>query len=139
MEVIEAAADRQMTYVRQCATGPYMKESQKLLNELAAARICLLNPAKKKAYDAELKPRLAPAKPPEPSTTVSRPRVTRIPAKRQPVDDAGDDDEYSMVVLERPTGRGGLSLPPRRWAARESGRQRSRSGFGEALAAWASC
>ena len=122
LEVIEAAADRQMTYVRQCATGPYMKESQQLLNELAAARVCLLNPAKKKTYDGELKARLAPTKSPETSTAISRPRVTRIPAKRQPDVDAGDDDEYSMVVLERPTGRGNLSLPPRRGRSKKNAR-----------------
>jgi hypothetical protein len=60
-DVIEAAADRQMTYIRQCATGQYVKESQQVLNELSAARICLLTAAKKQAYDAELKSRLAPA------------------------------------------------------------------------------
>lgn len=121
LDVIEAAADRQMTYVRQCATGPYMKESQKLLNELAAARVCLLNPAKKKAYDAELKPRLAPAKSAESSKVISRPRVTRIPAK-QPVDDGGDDDEFSMIVRDRPGGRGNLSLPTRRGRSKKSAR-----------------
>ncbi len=54
LDVIESAADRQMTYIRQCATGPYVKESQKILNELAAARVCLLNVAKKTVYDTEL-------------------------------------------------------------------------------------
>jgi len=58
MDVIEAAADRQMAYVRQCATGEYVTESQKILNELSAARVCLLNPAKKKQYDDELRRRL---------------------------------------------------------------------------------
>jgi len=125
LDVIEAAADRQMTYVRQCATGPYMKESQQLLNELSAARVCLLNPARKQAYDRELKARLAPAKSPEPA--VSRPRVTRIPAKQQPVDDDGVDDEFAMVVrerpvLERPAGRGNLSLPPRRGRSKKNAR-----------------
>ncbi len=114
LDVIEAAADRQMSYIRQCATGPYTKESQKILNELSAARVCLLNPAKKTAYDSELKARLAPAKPAEPATAIARPRVTRIPAKRQPIDEADEPDEYSMVVLERPAGGGNMSLPPRR-------------------------
>jgi hypothetical protein len=59
-EVIEAAADRQMAYIRQCATGPYTKESQQILNELSAARVCLLNAAKKQTYDRELKARVAP-------------------------------------------------------------------------------
>src|SRR5258708_10816338 len=63
-DVIDAAADRQMTYIRQCATGPYVKESQKILNELAAARVCLLHANKREAYDAQLKACLAPVAPP---------------------------------------------------------------------------
>ena len=65
-EVIEAAADRQMTYVRQCASGPYLPQSQIILNELSGARLCLLTPAKRQAYDAELKKRL-PARPAVPA------------------------------------------------------------------------
>ncbi len=110
-EVIEAAADRQMSYIRQCATGPYTKESQQILNELSAARVCLLNPAKKAAYDRELNLRLAPlAATPEPRPAVSRPRVTRIPANRKPAD---DDDEFSMILLQRSVADGEITLPPR--------------------------
>ena len=54
-DVIEAAADRQMTYVSQCASGEHMKVSQQVLNELSKARVCLLVADKKKAYDARLK------------------------------------------------------------------------------------
>ncbi len=54
-EVIAHAADRQMAHVRTFQTGPRSAESQRILNELAAAKICLLNPAKKQAYDAALR------------------------------------------------------------------------------------
>jgi Concanavalin A-like lectin/glucanases superfamily len=54
-EVIDAAANRQMAYVQQRSTGEHMSESQKLLNELAAARLCLLDKKKKAAYDLQLK------------------------------------------------------------------------------------
>lgn len=54
-EVIETAAERQATYLHEVSSGPHVKESQKLLNEIAAARLCLLNPEKKAAYDVELK------------------------------------------------------------------------------------
>jgi hypothetical protein len=57
VEVIEAAANRQMAYVQQRAIGEHATVSQKLLNELSMARICLLNPTKKVAYDATLKGR----------------------------------------------------------------------------------
>jgi hypothetical protein len=54
-EVIDAAANRQMAYVQQRATGEHIKESQQLLNELAAARLCLLDQKKKAQYDLQLK------------------------------------------------------------------------------------
>ncbi|HEY4258649.1 MAG TPA: hypothetical protein VGM98_00760 [Schlesneria sp.] len=54
LDVIEAAADRQMAYVSQCATGEHLKVSQQILNELSAARVCLLVPARRKAYDEQL-------------------------------------------------------------------------------------
>ena len=53
-EVISNAADRQMAHVRTFQSGRHLAESQKLLNELAAAKVCLLNPEKKAAYDAQL-------------------------------------------------------------------------------------
>ncbi|MGD0654342.1 MAG: LamG-like jellyroll fold domain-containing protein [Thermoguttaceae bacterium] len=54
-EVIDAAANRQMAYVQQRATGEHTAESQKLLNELAAARLCLLDQKKKAQYDLQLR------------------------------------------------------------------------------------
>ncbi len=62
--VIDTAANRQMSFIKTYQTGPPETEelSQQILNELAAARLCLLNPEKKKAYDEQL--RAALAKPP---------------------------------------------------------------------------
>jgi|GEM_PF-1889584 len=57
-EVIANAADRQMMHVRSYQGGRYSDLSQKLLNELAAARVCLLDPAKKAAYDEQLRRQL---------------------------------------------------------------------------------
>lgn len=54
LEVIEIAANKQMAYLQSC-TGPEVAQAQKLLNEIAAARLCLLDPKKKAAYDAKLK------------------------------------------------------------------------------------
>jgi hypothetical protein len=56
---IEHAADQRMTLLRTFQTGRHSALSQRLLNEVAAARICLLKPEKKAAYDAELRKRLA--------------------------------------------------------------------------------
>ena len=57
-QVIESAADRQMTYLRTFQAGPHSELSQRLLNELSAARLCLLKPEKKAEYDAWLRGRL---------------------------------------------------------------------------------
>ena len=57
-DVIEAAADRQMGHLRTYQTGEHSALSQKLLNEVAAARVCLLNPEKKAEYDAALRKQL---------------------------------------------------------------------------------
>jgi formylglycine-generating enzyme required for sulfatase activity len=58
-ETIEHAADRQMAHLRTFQTGRHTALSQRLLNEVAAARLCLLKPAKRAAYDAELRKQLA--------------------------------------------------------------------------------
>ena len=75
-DVIDAAANRQMAYVQQRATGKHMALSQKLLNELTAARLCLLDAQKHAAYNAELKEELAEAAP-----TKKKARSTEMVAK----------------------------------------------------------
>lgn len=54
-EVIECAADKQMNCVRQYQSGEHAAAAARILNELAAARLCLLKPATKAAYDENLK------------------------------------------------------------------------------------
>ncbi len=54
-DVIDTAADKQMTYLHGCSTGEYAPLAERLLNEIATARLCLLNPAKKSAYDSTLR------------------------------------------------------------------------------------
>ncbi len=58
-EVISAAADKQMAFIRSFQTGKNSQLSQKILNEISTARICLLNTAKKTEYDLKLRARLA--------------------------------------------------------------------------------
>lgn len=53
-EVIDAAANRVMAYLKTLATGNDLEPAQKLLNEVVAARQCLLNPDRKAAYDGQL-------------------------------------------------------------------------------------
>ena len=52
--VIESAADQRMAHVRAFQTGPRGELAARILNELAGARVVLLNPQKKAAYDQQL-------------------------------------------------------------------------------------
>jgi hypothetical protein len=61
IEVIEAAAKQRLTYVAGLAAGEHTDLSVRILQEIAAARSCLTNPAKKAAYDAKLLARLKAA------------------------------------------------------------------------------
>jgi hypothetical protein len=48
---IENAADRQMAHVRSFQSGKNSDLSQRLLNEIADAKVCLLDHEKKLAYE----------------------------------------------------------------------------------------
>ncbi len=58
-EVIRDAAERQMSHVRNYQLGQYSDLSQRILNELAVAKACLLDPQKKAVYDQRLQQALA--------------------------------------------------------------------------------
>jgi len=65
-DVISNAADRQMSHVRTFQSGKRSKTSQRILNELAAARICLLDEQKRAAYDEQIRAASATAAGPIP-------------------------------------------------------------------------
>jgi len=79
-DVISAAADRQMIHVRTYASGPQGSVSQSLLNEISAARLTLLDPAKKSAYDAQLRAKLASSPPVLTAAKPAPPRAAGPPA-----------------------------------------------------------
>ncbi|HVX12061.1 MAG TPA: hypothetical protein VHC22_12845 [Pirellulales bacterium] len=62
-DVIESAADQRMTHIRSFQTGKYSAQSQRLLNELSAAKLCLLDADRKAAYDDTLRLRFDAAEP----------------------------------------------------------------------------
>ena len=72
-EVIEAAAVRQVAFVRNFQTGPHAEQCSRILTELAEARLTLLNPAKRQAI------RRQPRDPPEDrrAATARLPRTVR--------------------------------------------------------------
>ncbi len=60
-EVIENASDQRMAHLRTFQSGKHSQQSQTLLNKVAAAKVCLLNPEKKTDYDADLRERMEAA------------------------------------------------------------------------------
>ncbi len=65
--MIENAANQRMAHLRSFQAGRNGADSQRLLNEVAAARVCLLNLKKKETYDETLRQSESPpAGPPSP-------------------------------------------------------------------------
>jgi len=60
-DVIEAAADQRSAHLRTFRTGKHAEISEKLLADVAAAKVCLLRPEAKAEYDADLKEKMPPA------------------------------------------------------------------------------
>jgi len=58
-DVISNACDQRMTHLKSFAAGPRAKVVEKILNRLAAARVCLLDRQSKRAYDEALRSMLA--------------------------------------------------------------------------------
>ena len=58
LDVIDHASDRQMAHVRTFQSGRHQALSQQILNELANARLCLLNAPRKAEYDEQLRGKL---------------------------------------------------------------------------------
>jgi len=65
-DVISHAADQRMAHLRTFQTGRYGAESQKILNQISTARLCLLDPPKKQAYDQQLRAQEESLRPPPP-------------------------------------------------------------------------
>lgn len=104
--VLTNAADRQMAHVRTFQTGPRSAESQRILNELAAAKICLLNPQKKAAYDARLRQELGLRAPvPGPAVPVPPPAPPVVAAAEGPASEMGQWSFIREQGARRPAAR----------------------------------
>lgn len=85
-EVIAAAADRQMGHIKSYTNGRYASHSQRLLTELAKARICLLNAERKASYDAQLKRETALREGVEQQIPQRTPSAAALPVEIRSVD-----------------------------------------------------
>jgi len=124
-DVIDNAADRQTAHLRTFQGGKHGELTQRLLNEVAAARVCLLDAKKRAAYDQQLQARLAaampaalaPAKADAPQAA-SGSAIQRLPPRRpasaasavEPQQPAEPwDDLLGDSNVNSPTGSGGMS------------------------------
>lgn len=97
IDAISNAADRQMSHVRTFQSGPHSALSQKLLNELSAARVCLLNPASKAEYDRGLRSRVsASAAPNPPPSYAPAPRSLGSPGRPRSSSASAALGEYGL-------------------------------------------
>src|SRR6187397_3162033 len=80
-EVISNAADQRVRHLRSMQVGKRQAETQKLLNEIAAAAGVLLDQEKRNAYDAKLRAKEAT----QPSTTPVATPIKPVLANKLPV------------------------------------------------------
>ena len=107
VDVIDTAASQRMSYLQEVGNGPQVKDSQRLLNEVSAARRCLLDAGKKKAYDDELRAKLAAAAPATPPPVAPPQVIPAVRAKRLPDDD--DDDDETVTINLKDVGQSARS------------------------------
>ncbi len=105
---IAVMADERMAHVRKFQVGPRGRLTQKLLNELSAAKACLLAPAAKAAYDAELAQALSAAVqprrvwPPPAPRSVAPPPIARPSPASDPLAEAahpGSAAPWGTILL----------------------------------------
>ena len=90
-DVIENAADRAMAHVRNYQSGKHSQHSQRILNELAAAKLCLLTAEKKSAYDAQLNSQVVASQAVAAPAATAVPMATPLDAATVPVGAAATD------------------------------------------------
>ncbi len=143
-DVIDHAADRQMAHVRTFQAGKNRAVSQQLLNELAAARVCLLNAERKKAYDNDLRAKTAkPAKAVPVAAPVAKATPVAVAPKAAPVATAipkavpggtsapvktGSDDDLGPLIESEIS-----DIPPVSAAASFDADKELKSDFGDEL------
>ena len=98
-EVIRDGSARQSVHVRTYQLGKHMALSQKILNEIAAAKSCLSNAKAKAAYDVALKKSLTK----EPAAAAAPPEVVTLRAPKPP------QEEVAIERRVAPTRRPALA------------------------------
>lgn len=126
--VISNAADRQMAHVRTFQNGKHAQLSQQILNELAHAKLHLLNPQRKAEYDSHLRqmgygqpagaPPLStppqgysqqPAPYPPPQPQLAQPQYAQ-PSSPQPSQEEWQPNFSSTTSVRKSSGSSGVMV-----------------------------
>jgi len=120
-ELIKKAAEAKIEFLRTFQLGKRFSFSQKLMAEVASARVCLLNSEKKAAYDAQLRghsesaQEKAPVGPPSPLTPRRNIEPQAIPTlhgdSESPVAPLPDDWGASQSAPARPRRKKRILVP----------------------------
>jgi len=102
VEAIGRAAVAAMAKVRRIRSGPHLADWSRILDEMAAAKACLLDPSKKEAYDAALR------HPKGTAPFASNENRDGIPAAASPaptaapqeVDEGAEDDDLKLDPIQ---------------------------------------
>jgi hypothetical protein len=120
-DVISSAADQRMAHVRAFQTGKHSALSQQILNEIAAARVCLLNAEKRAEYDRQLRGQL------EGERGESQPAEDVIQAPREPP--GLPPIPPAVPPLDEPVAPRFESSLPRPWLGRRKAMWQALAGF----------
>ena len=110
--VIANAADARMAHVKTFHSGRHSALSQRLLNEIALAKVCLFNPQKKSEYDQRLRHAANGAVSAATSATVTPPPPAPPPVRN-------DTSPAAWVQRPEPNRVTWLSAPTRRQTREE--------------------
>jgi hypothetical protein len=114
-DVIASAADQRMSHIRSFQAGKHSDLSQKILNQISAARVCLLDPKKKADYDQKLKQQLSPGR--------IAPPAAKLPAAPAPPSPSPKPTVKPSAAADRE-----LELSPLSSLTRESYQRPARKG-----------
>ncbi|GEM_PF-6453234 len=84
ISAIRNAADQRMAFLKSLQTGEHVQFSQDLLNQVAQAKLCLLDPDKRLAYDARLRQQQAETQPPIQTSPLAPPGSVPSPPVQTP-------------------------------------------------------
>jgi hypothetical protein len=102
-DVISSAADQRTAHIKGFQTGPHEKAARRILAEVSAAEICLLNPETKATYDRKLRANMA-AQAPDVRRPPTRAKAGEAGAAAAPAAAKQSSSQRKMLAIGLGTG-----------------------------------